>query len=238
MTHVTTDEEDGPIARAACMLGARPAATVLDPSQLAAAGPAPGAAGPPPPPDPPPPPPCRPAGVEPVGSMSGCETHAPGTALVFLNGNILGLHRRPQAFVATFRCAPGQPPGSPAAAPAPAGLCCDCVRGWPGVLGPRRFRRCSPAYRLCEAQGRGRHLQPQPTPCPRPSRVGSADHAAWPPLNFPPFTPPRRELRRRGLLHEFVHVHLQNDACYISCDGGRVCRPLIICDRCAFCPPA
>jgi hypothetical protein len=23
---------------------------------------------------------------------------------------------------------------------------------------------------------------------------------------------------------------LQNDACYVSCDGGRVCRPLIICD--------
>jgi hypothetical protein len=26
-------------------------------------------------------------------------------------------------------------------------------------------------------------------------------------------------------------VHLQNDACYISADGGRVCRPLIICDK-------
>eukprot|EP00967_Tisochrysis_lutea_P064145 scaffold82980_cov12-Tisochrysis_lutea.AAC.1 len=23
----------------------------------------------------------------------------------------------------------------------------------------------------------------------------------------------------------------QNDACYLSCDGGRVCRPLIICDK-------
>jgi DNA-directed RNA polymerase III subunit RPC2 len=29
----------------------------------------------------------------------------------------------------------------------------------------------------------------------------------------------------------FVHLHLAGDACYISCDGGRVCRPLIICDR-------
>jgi DNA-directed RNA polymerase III subunit RPC2 len=27
-----------------------------------------------------------------------------------------------------------------------------------------------------------------------------------------------------------VHIHLLNDACYISADGGRVCRPLIICD--------
>ncbi len=26
-------------------------------------------------------------------------------------------------------------------------------------------------------------------------------------------------------------MHLQLDACYISSDGGRVCRPLIICDR-------
>ncbi len=62
MTHVTTDEEDGPIARAAFMLG-----------------------------------------CEPVGGMSGCETHTRGAALVFLNGNILGMHRRPQTFVHTFR---------------------------------------------------------------------------------------------------------------------------------------
>lgn len=40
-----------------------------------------------------------------------------------------------------------------------------------------------------------------------------------------------RELRRAGRLGEFVHVHLQQDACYVSADGGRVCRPLIICDQ-------
>ena len=40
-----------------------------------------------------------------------------------------------------------------------------------------------------------------------------------------------RDLRRGGHLGEFVNVHLQNDACYISADGGRVCRPLIICDN-------
>ena len=40
-----------------------------------------------------------------------------------------------------------------------------------------------------------------------------------------------RDLRRAGHLGEFVHVHLQNDACHISSDGGRVCRPLIICDK-------
>jgi len=39
-----------------------------------------------------------------------------------------------------------------------------------------------------------------------------------------------RDMRRAGLCGEFVHVHLQSDACYVSCDGGRVCRPLIICD--------
>lgn len=40
-----------------------------------------------------------------------------------------------------------------------------------------------------------------------------------------------RELRRVGRLGEFVHVHAQADAVHVSCDGGRVCRPLIICDR-------
>lgn len=39
-----------------------------------------------------------------------------------------------------------------------------------------------------------------------------------------------RDLRRAGRLGEFVHAHLQNDAAHVSCDGGRVCRPLIICD--------
>ncbi len=44
-------------------------------------------------------------------------------------------------------------------------------------------------------------------------------------------SPSPRELRRRCHLGEFVHCHLQQDAAYISCDGGRVCRPLIICDQ-------
>ena len=38
-------------------------------------------------------------------------------------------------------------------------------------------------------------------------------------------------MRRKGYVNEFVHVHVQGEACYVSCDGGRVCRPLIICDR-------
>lgn len=29
----------------------------------------------------------------------------------------------------------------------------------------------------------------------------------------------------------FVLHAPQNDACFVSCDGGRVCRPLIICDK-------
>lgn len=37
-------------------------------------------------------------------------------------------------------------------------------------------------------------------------------------------------MRRKCLVGEFVHVHLQHDAVYVSADGGRVCRPLIICD--------
>jgi len=40
-----------------------------------------------------------------------------------------------------------------------------------------------------------------------------------------------RDLRRGGHMGEFVHVHLAADSCYISCDGGRVCRPVIICDK-------
>ncbi|MEW5318770.1 MAG: hypothetical protein WDW38_009963 [Sanguina aurantia] len=101
MTHVTTDEEEGPIARVAYLLG-----------------------------------------VEPLSHVTGAELHSKGAALVTLNGNLLGVHRRP--------------------------------------------------HRLVKAL---------------------------------------RDMRRRGLLGEFVHVHLGADACYISCDGGRVCRPLIICDN-------
>ena len=40
-----------------------------------------------------------------------------------------------------------------------------------------------------------------------------------------------RDLRRAGHMGAFVPLHLAGDACHISCDGGRVCRPLIICDR-------
>lgn len=40
-----------------------------------------------------------------------------------------------------------------------------------------------------------------------------------------------REMRRRGKVGEFVSVYLQHDTVQIASDGGRVCRPLIICDR-------
>lgn len=39
-----------------------------------------------------------------------------------------------------------------------------------------------------------------------------------------------RSLRRRGCVGPYVSVFLQQDCCYIACDGGRVCRPLLICD--------
>lgn len=40
-----------------------------------------------------------------------------------------------------------------------------------------------------------------------------------------------RRLRRAGHIGEFVSVHRQAGAISIACDGGRVCRPLIICDQ-------
>ncbi|GMH45532.1 hypothetical protein BSKO_13489 [Bryopsis sp. KO-2023] len=40
-----------------------------------------------------------------------------------------------------------------------------------------------------------------------------------------------RELRRRGRIGEFVNISLVQDRILISSDGGRVCRPLIICDK-------
>jgi DNA-directed RNA polymerase III subunit RPC2 len=43
-------------------------------------------------------------GVEPVSLLSGAELHARSSALVFLNGSILGLHRRPKKFVRAMRC--------------------------------------------------------------------------------------------------------------------------------------
>ncbi len=42
-------------------------------------------------------------GVMPVGNVLGGELHAAGAALVFLNGNIVGMHRRPHTFVKAMR---------------------------------------------------------------------------------------------------------------------------------------
>ena len=39
-----------------------------------------------------------------------------------------------------------------------------------------------------------------------------------------------RKMRRAGRIGEFVSIHLQQDSVYIASDGGRVCRPLIICE--------
>lgn len=39
-----------------------------------------------------------------------------------------------------------------------------------------------------------------------------------------------RRLRRAGLVGEFVSVTLDGPTVHIASDGGRVCRPLIICD--------
>ncbi|KAK9863933.1 hypothetical protein WJX84_006245 [Apatococcus fuscideae] len=100
MTHVTTDEEEGPLIRLAFLLG-----------------------------------------VEPISSVMGAELHDDGTALVFLNGLVLGVHRRPLAFVSAVR-----------------------------------------------------------------------------------------RLRRAAMVGEFVSIHAQQECVYIASDGGRVCRPLIICD--------
>lgn len=43
------------------------------------------------------------AGVEPATILSSAEVHVRAAALVFLNGNILGLHRRPRKFVRAMR---------------------------------------------------------------------------------------------------------------------------------------
>lgn len=40
-----------------------------------------------------------------------------------------------------------------------------------------------------------------------------------------------RLLRRSGKIGEFVSVYLTGSRCHIASDGGRVCRPLIICDE-------
>lgn len=40
-----------------------------------------------------------------------------------------------------------------------------------------------------------------------------------------------RKLRRAGYLGQFVSVYTQQECVYIASDGGRVCRPLVICDQ-------
>ena len=68
-----------------------------------------------------------------------------------------------------------------------------------------------------------------PYPQGKPEPLTLTIHANHP---HPPTTLSiHRDMRRRGHVNEFVHVHIQGEACYVSCDGGRVCRPLIICDR-------
>jgi len=100
MTHVTTDEEEGPIAQLAYTLG-----------------------------------------VEASTLISGAELHDRHSAMVFLNGTLLGIHRRPLKFAAQLR-----------------------------------------------------------------------------------------NLRRSGCIGEFVSVYVIQNTLHVASDGGRVCRPLIICD--------
>ena len=40
-----------------------------------------------------------------------------------------------------------------------------------------------------------------------------------------------RKLRQAGYVGEFVSVYVQQETVHIASDGGRVCRPLIICDK-------
>ena len=42
-------------------------------------------------------------GTEPITSLSGSELHNPGSAMVFLNGTLVGVHRRPQGLVKAIR---------------------------------------------------------------------------------------------------------------------------------------
>eukprot|EP00898_Chlorokybus_atmophyticus_P001524 jgi/Chlat1/2372/Chrsp17S02643 len=62
MTHITTDDEEGPLARLAYTLG-----------------------------------------VEELGLLSGQELHARSSSIVFLNGSILGIHRKPLKFTHALR---------------------------------------------------------------------------------------------------------------------------------------
>ena len=45
------------------------------------------------------------------------------------------------------------------------------------------------------------------------------------------FTEQIRGLRRSGRIGRYINVYIINGRCYIASDGGRVCRPLIICSK-------
>ena len=47
---------------------------------------------------------CYMLGAEPITSLVGSELHTKGAALIFLNGNLLGVHRRPHKLVQAIRC--------------------------------------------------------------------------------------------------------------------------------------
>lgn len=44
------------------------------------------------------------------------------------------------------------------------------------------------------------------------------------------FVEQMRQLRRSGRIGEFVSIYVADNRVYIASDGGRVCRPLIVCD--------
>ena len=46
---------------------------------------------------------CYLLGTEPIASLSGGELHTHGSAMVFLNGALLGVHRRPHSLVRAIR---------------------------------------------------------------------------------------------------------------------------------------
>lgn len=60
-------------------------------------------------------------GVEPATCLSSAELHVRAAALVFLNGNILGLHRRPRKFVHAMRW------GGPGLVCSYCSVLCGCV---------------------------------------------------------------------------------------------------------------
>ena len=44
------------------------------------------------------------------------------------------------------------------------------------------------------------------------------------------FVKTMRVLRRKGHIGHYVNIYMMDGQCHIASDGGRVCRPLIICD--------